>query len=126
MSDFQGQITGQIYIQIYYICIELIKYTEIFKRPEIIKTTLITGQLLKDLKSLLYMFIFSDTLGWRPRRTIVFCSWGAEEYGLIGSTEWVEVTTHDYRKVPLEFTWIDTILMLPMMQYFKCLILLAS
>lgn len=28
---------------------------------------------------------------WRPRRTIIFCSWGAEEYGLIGSTEWVEV-----------------------------------
>ena len=30
------------------------------------------------------------TLGWRPRRTIKFCSWGAEESGLIGSTEWVE------------------------------------
>ena len=29
--------------------------------------------------------------GWRPRRTLMFCSWGAEEYGLIGSTEWVEV-----------------------------------
>ncbi|CAL4093385.1 unnamed protein product, partial [Meganyctiphanes norvegica] len=28
--------------------------------------------------------------GWRPRRTLVFCSWGAEEYGLIGSREWVE------------------------------------
>lgn len=28
--------------------------------------------------------------GWKPRRSIVFCSWGAEEYGLIGSTEWVE------------------------------------
>ena len=28
--------------------------------------------------------------GWRPKRTIVFCSWDAEEYGLIGSTEWVE------------------------------------
>ena len=28
---------------------------------------------------------------WRPRRTIIFCSWGAEEYGLIGSTEWIEV-----------------------------------
>ncbi|XP_060586029.1 N-acetylated-alpha-linked acidic dipeptidase 2-like [Ruditapes philippinarum] len=27
---------------------------------------------------------------WRPRRSIMFCSWGAEEYGLIGSTEWVE------------------------------------
>ncbi|RXG55764.1 N-acetylated-alpha-linked acidic dipeptidase 2 [Armadillidium vulgare] len=28
--------------------------------------------------------------GWRPRRTIIFCSWGAEEFSLIGSTEWVE------------------------------------
>ncbi len=28
--------------------------------------------------------------GWRPKRTIVFCSWDAEEEGLIGSTEWVE------------------------------------
>ncbi len=28
--------------------------------------------------------------GWRPARTIVFCSWDAEEEGLIGSTEWVE------------------------------------
>ncbi|KAM0879467.1 hypothetical protein ACQ4PT_034219 [Festuca glaucescens] len=28
--------------------------------------------------------------GWRPRRTIILCNWDAEEYGLIGSTEWVE------------------------------------
>ncbi|KAL5728975.1 glutamate carboxypeptidase II [Ranunculus cassubicifolius] len=28
--------------------------------------------------------------GWRPRRTIVLCNWDAEEYGLVGSTEWVE------------------------------------
>ncbi len=28
--------------------------------------------------------------GWKPRRTIVICEWGAEEPGLIGSTEWVE------------------------------------
>ena len=28
--------------------------------------------------------------GWRPRRSIVFASWAAEEFGLIGSTEWVE------------------------------------
>jgi N-acetylated-alpha-linked acidic dipeptidase len=28
--------------------------------------------------------------GWRPKRTIVFCSWDAEEQGLVGSTEWVE------------------------------------
>lgn len=28
--------------------------------------------------------------GWKPRRTIVLASWDAEEYGLLGSTEWVE------------------------------------
>ncbi|KAG6546798.1 hypothetical protein Mapa_011744 [Marchantia paleacea] len=28
--------------------------------------------------------------GWRPRRTIVLASWDAEEYGMVGSTEWVE------------------------------------
>ncbi len=28
--------------------------------------------------------------GWRPRRTIVYASWDAEEYGLVGSTEWAE------------------------------------
>jgi N-acetylated-alpha-linked acidic dipeptidase len=28
--------------------------------------------------------------GWKPQRTIYFCSWDAEEEGLIGSTEWVE------------------------------------
>ncbi|WQF82153.1 Putative PA domain, transferrin receptor-like, dimerization domain, peptidase M28 [Colletotrichum destructivum] len=28
--------------------------------------------------------------GWKPRRNIVIASWDAEEYGLVGSTEWVE------------------------------------
>jgi N-acetylated-alpha-linked acidic dipeptidase len=28
--------------------------------------------------------------GWKPKRTIVFCSWDGEEEGLMGSTEWVE------------------------------------
>ena len=28
--------------------------------------------------------------GWKPKRTVVFASWDAEEQGLIGSTEWVE------------------------------------
>ena len=28
--------------------------------------------------------------GWKPLRTVVFASWDGEEYGLIGSTEWVE------------------------------------
>lgn len=29
-------------------------------------------------------------LGWKPKRTMLFCSWDGEEEGLIGSTEWVE------------------------------------
>ncbi|KAH8700414.1 putative peptidase, M28 family [Talaromyces proteolyticus] len=35
---------------------------------------------------------FGDALkaGWKPLRTIVFASWDGEEYGLVGSTEWVE------------------------------------
>jgi N-acetylated-alpha-linked acidic dipeptidase len=28
--------------------------------------------------------------GWRPRRSIVLCSWDGEEYGLLGSTEYAE------------------------------------
>jgi N-acetylated-alpha-linked acidic dipeptidase len=28
--------------------------------------------------------------GWKPARTIVYCSWDGEEPGLLGSTEWVE------------------------------------
>jgi N-acetylated-alpha-linked acidic dipeptidase len=28
--------------------------------------------------------------GWRPKRTLLFCSWDGEEEGLMGSTEWVE------------------------------------
>ena len=28
--------------------------------------------------------------GWRPKRTVLFAIWDAEEFGLIGSTEWAE------------------------------------
>src|SRR6185437_4568381 len=28
--------------------------------------------------------------GWKPKRTVKTAFWGAEEFGLIGSTEWVE------------------------------------
>jgi len=33
--------------------------------------------------------------GWKPKRTIVFGSWDAEEEGLIGSTEWGEDHTQE-------------------------------
>jgi len=28
--------------------------------------------------------------GWKPKRTMIFCSWDGEEEGLMGSTEWAE------------------------------------
>lgn len=28
--------------------------------------------------------------GWRPRRSVMACSWGAEEVGILGSTEWTD------------------------------------
>ncbi|MBK7393534.1 MAG: M28 family metallopeptidase [Chloracidobacterium sp.] len=36
--------------------------------------------------------------GWKPKRTIVYCAWDAEEQGLIGSTEWVEANAEELRK----------------------------
>ncbi|XP_064116822.1 LOW QUALITY PROTEIN: N-acetylated-alpha-linked acidic dipeptidase 2-like [Macrobrachium nipponense] len=32
----------------------------------------------------------SKETGWRPRRSLVFCAWGAEEYGVVASLEWTE------------------------------------
>jgi N-acetylated-alpha-linked acidic dipeptidase len=39
--------------------------------------------------------------GWRPRRTVIFASWDAEEQGLIGSTEWVEQNESLLRRAAL-------------------------
>lgn len=36
--------------------------------------------------------------GWKPRRTIIYCAWDAEEEGLIGSTEWAEEHTAALRQ----------------------------
>jgi N-acetylated-alpha-linked acidic dipeptidase len=41
--------------------------------------------------------------GWRPKRTIVFCSWDAEEEGLIGSTEWVEQHAREMQRAVAYF-----------------------
>ena len=36
--------------------------------------------------------------GWRPKRTIIYTSWDAEEPGLLGSTEWVETHGDELKK----------------------------
>lgn len=39
--------------------------------------------------------------GWKPKRTLVYCSWDAEEPGLLGSTEWVEAHRDELRQKAL-------------------------
>eukprot|EP00111_Clytia_hemisphaerica_P010671 TCONS_00031176-protein len=34
--------------------------------------------------------MYDGVAGWKPRRTMVFISWDAEEYGLVGSLEWLQ------------------------------------
>ena len=36
--------------------------------------------------------------GWKPKRTLVYCSWDGEEPGLLGSTEWAEFHGDELQK----------------------------
>uniref|UniRef100_A0A915CNI9 Glutamate carboxypeptidase n=1 Tax=Ditylenchus dipsaci TaxID=166011 RepID=A0A915CNI9_9BILA len=49
------------------------------------------------------------TIGWRPRRTLAFCQWDAEEFGLIGSTEWVEEMKVVLEKRAVAYINVDNI-----------------
>nr|KAF6269841.1 N-acetylated alpha-linked acidic dipeptidase like 1 [Pipistrellus kuhlii] len=44
---------------------------------------------------------------WRPRRSIVFASWGAEEFGLIGSTEFTEEFSSKLRERAVAYVNVD-------------------
>ena len=46
--------------------------------------------------------------GWKPRRTIIFGSWDAEEYGLIGSTEWAEEFADELRDKAVAYLNLDS------------------
>lgn len=46
--------------------------------------------------------------GWRPRRSIVFASWDAEEYNLIGSTEHVEEGVDVLRQHGVAYLNVDS------------------
>ena len=45
--------------------------------------------------------------GWRPERTIVIAGWDGEEYGLLGSTEWVEQFQRDLRRNAVAYANLD-------------------
>ncbi|MEW6729882.1 MAG: M28 family metallopeptidase [Acidobacteriota bacterium] len=45
--------------------------------------------------------------GWQPARTILLASWDAEEFGLIGSTEWVEANRERLSKHAVAYLNVD-------------------
>jgi N-acetylated-alpha-linked acidic dipeptidase len=46
--------------------------------------------------------------GWRPKRTLIICSWDGEEYGLTGSTEWGEQFADELRKKGVAYLNVDS------------------
>jgi N-acetylated-alpha-linked acidic dipeptidase len=47
--------------------------------------------------------------GWKPRRTIVFGFWDGEEYGLLGSTEWVEGHRAELQRKAVAYVNLDAV-----------------
>ncbi len=45
--------------------------------------------------------------GWRPRRTVEFHSWDAEEFGLVGSTEFGEAHRHELKDSTVAYLNVD-------------------
>ncbi|KAK2041439.1 PA domain-containing protein [Colletotrichum somersetense] len=45
--------------------------------------------------------------GWKPKRNIVFASWDAEEYGLLGSTEWIEDNINSLTETAVAYLNVD-------------------
>jgi N-acetylated-alpha-linked acidic dipeptidase len=46
--------------------------------------------------------------GWRPKRTLIYASWDAEEPGLLGSTEWAETHAAELQRKAVLYLNSDT------------------
>ncbi|MCF8475329.1 MAG: M28 family metallopeptidase [Emcibacter sp.] len=46
--------------------------------------------------------------GWRPKRSLVFCSWDGEEFTLTGSTEWGEEFAEELKKKVVAYINVDS------------------
>ena len=46
--------------------------------------------------------------GWKPKRTLVYASWDAEEPGLVGSTEWAEAHADELKAKAVAYVNSDT------------------
>ena len=53
---------------------------------------------------------FSELLrqGWKPKRTMVYCAWDAEEQALLGSTEWGEAHAEELRQHAVAYINTDS------------------
>ncbi len=51
--------------------------------------------------------------GRRPKRSIVFANWAAEEYGIMGSVEWIEAHAEDLSKNAVAYINLDMAAMGP-------------
>jgi N-acetylated-alpha-linked acidic dipeptidase len=47
--------------------------------------------------------------GWQPKRNITFAFWDAEEYGMIGSTQWVRENLHHARGKISNLIYVDSV-----------------
>ena len=46
--------------------------------------------------------------GWKPRRTLIYCAWDAEEPALLGSTEWAEAHAEELRRKTVAYLNTDS------------------
>ncbi len=46
--------------------------------------------------------------GWKPRRTLIYCAWDAEEPALLGSTEWAEAHADELRRHAVAYINTDS------------------
>uniref|UniRef100_A0A8C9ZBH7 Transferrin receptor 1b n=1 Tax=Sander lucioperca TaxID=283035 RepID=A0A8C9ZBH7_SANLU len=61
------------------------------------------------LIELSWVFLFPD--GFRPRRSLVFASWSAGEYGSVGATEWLEGYMSSIDKRVFTYISLDGVVM---------------
>lgn len=46
--------------------------------------------------------------GWKPKRTLIYCAWDAEEQGLLGSTEWAEAHADELKQKAVAYINTDS------------------